>query len=594
MNDENNQISKDTFSIKQNSENEYLLLFSNIKKQIQLLESLIEYIKQYSEVIAFFSTQLNELNISFLKGKDSNSFIKNSPIFHIGKIIKDAIQLQINHLLNITNNQKAFDDITNEFSNLIQIFKDYKKILEDNSQTEDKPNSKIKSTLDSLMEKYEEIENKIVDNYISIKYNENVDMKEDFILENKLEEVHFLEKTFFGFEEISKKDFIKDNEKIEKKALNSFNMIKDQLKNIIEIILKQDNINLNEKQNEIDFIWKNTKLKDDKNISSSNGDSFKYLLKILIDPTINIIDSDDNKRNFRSQTERIPISKLQIKEEKKKSKINFFKMFNKEKEKDNEDENKEENKRKIFILNDEDIYNIVEKMYSLDLNFIDKSCYILDIEREKIETRKLAGKLLGINLNNKITEPISDSEVDRLISLLYNKENIHSFFMILNNYRATGKYEMTERVFNIVVNIYNKTQDFLLKNKNKSIENLVIILSQTFYINEDGNKKYIQDIIKNHSLFKSPEFWENQVRTNLDEQIEKSKLNIKKMNLDLSESEYQKRLDEIILSQFIPLSGHMGNFGISNDIILNIANKTFEYYHTGENTKNLILSLFDK
>ena len=66
------------------------------------------------------------------------------------------------------------------------------------------------------------------------------------------------------------------------------------------------------------------------------------------------------------------------------------------------------------------------------------------------------------------------------------------------------------------------------------------------------------------------------------------------MNLDLSESEYQKRLDEIILSQFIPLSGHMGNFGISNDIILNIANKTFEYYHTGENTKNLILSLFDK
>ena len=594
MNDENNQISKDTFSIKQNSENEYLLLFSNIKKQIQLLESLIEYIKQYYEVIAFFSTQLNELNISFLKGKDSNSFIKNSPIFHIGKIIKDAIQLQINHLLNITNNQKAFDNITNEFSNLIQIFKDYKKILEDNSQTEDKPNSKIKSTLDSLMEKYEEIENKIVDNYISIKYNENVDMKEDFILENKLEEVHFLEKTFFGFEEISKKDFIKDNEKIEKKALNSFNMIKDQLKNIIEIILKQDNINLNEKQNEIDFIWKNTKLKDDKNISSSNGDSFKYLLKILIDPTINIIDSDDNKRNFRSQTERIPISKLQIKEEKKKSKINFFKMFNKEKEKDNEDENKEENKRKIFILNDEDIYNIVEKMYSLDLNFIDKSCYILDIEREKIETRKLAGKLLGINLNNKITEPISDSEVDRLISLLYNKENIHSFFMILNNYRATGKYEMTERVFNIVVNIYNKTQDFLLKNKNKSIENLVIILSQTFYINEDGNKKYIQDIIKNHSLFKSPEFWENQVRTNLDEQIEKSKLNIKKMNLDLSESEYQKRLDEIILSQFIPLSGHMGNFGISNDIILNIANKTFEYYHTGESTKNLILSLFDK
>jgi len=543
MNDENKQENQDTLSIKLNSGNEYLLLFSNIKKQIKLLQSLIEHIKQYFDVISVFSGQLNELNIKFLKGKDSKSFIKNSPIFHIGKIIKDVIQSQINHLENITNNQKAFDDITNEFSNLIQIFQDYQKIIEDNSQTEEKPNSKIKSTLDSLMEKYEEIENKIVDGYISIKYNENVDMKEDFILENKLEEVHFLEKTFFGFEEISKKDFIKDNQIIEKKALNSFNTIKDQTKNFVEIILKQDNINLKEKQNEIDFIWKNTKLKEDKNITSNNIDSFKYSIKIIMDPKINIIDRDDDKKFFISQTEIIPISKLQNKEEKKKSKINFFKMFNKEKEKDNEEENKEEDKRKIFILNDEDIYNIVAKIYSLDLNFIDKSCYILDIEREKIETRKLAGKLLGINLNDKKTEPISDSEVDRLISLLYNKENIHTFFMILNNFRATGKYEMTERVFNIVVNIYNKTQDFLLKNKNKSIENLVIILSQTFYINEDGNKKYIQDIIKNHSLFKSPEFWENQVRTNLDEQIEKSKLNIKKMNLDLSESEYQKRLD---------------------------------------------------
>ncbi len=268
-------------------------------------------------------------------------------------------------------------------------------------------------------------------------------------------------------------------------------------------------------------------------------------------------------------------------------------MFNKEKD-FHEEENKEENKKKYFILNDEDIYNIVAKIYSLDLNFIDKSSYILDIEREKIEIRKLSEKLLGIDLNYNKTEPISDSEADKLISLLYNKENIYKFFMMLNNFRGTGKYEMSERVFNIALNIFNKTQDFLLKNKAKNIENLVIILSQTFYLIEDGNKKYIQEAIKNHPLFQSSEFWENQIRTNIDEHIEKNKLNIKKMNLDLSESEYQKRLDEIILSQFVPLSGHMGNFGISNDIILGIANKIFEYYHTGEKTQNLILSLLNK
>ena len=594
MNEENSQENKDILSMKQNSENAYLLLFSDIKKQIKLLESFSVYIKQYSDVISVFSGQLNELNMAFLKGEDSNSFIKNSPLFHIGKIIKNTIQLQINYLLNITNNLKIFDDITNEFSNLILIFRDYQKILEDNPQAEDKPNSKIKSTIDSLMEKYEEIENKIVDGYISIKYNENVDMKEDFILENKIEEVHFLEKTFFGFEEISKKDFIKDNQEIEKKAINSFNILKNQIKNFVEIILKNDNINLINKQNEIDFIWNNTRLKEDKNISSKSGDSFKYCIRILMDPKINIIERGDNIEIFKSQTQVIPKSKLENKEEKKKSKLNFFKMFNKEKENFHEEENKEENKKKYFILNDEDIYNIVAKIYSLDLYFIDKSSYILDIEREKIEIRKLSEKLLGIDLNYNKTEPISDSEADKLISLLYNKENIYKFFMMLNNFRGTGKYEMSERVFNIALNIFNKTQDFLLKNKAKNIENLVIILSQTFYLIEEGNKKYIQEAIKNHPLFQSSEFWENQIRTNIDEHIEKNKLNIKKMNLDLSESEYQKRLDEIILSQFAPLSGHMGNFGISNDIILGIANKIFEYYHTGEKTQNLILSLLNK
>lgn len=594
MNEENSQENKDILSMKQNSENAYLLLFSDIKKQIKLLESVSVYIKQYSDVISVFSGQLNELNMAFLKGEDSNSFIKNSPLFHIGKIIKNTIQLQINYLLNITNNLKIFDDITNEFSNLILIFRDYQKILEDNPQAEDKPNSKIKSTIDSLMEKYEEIENKIVDGYISIKYNENVDMKEDFILENKIEEVHFLEKTFFGFEEISKKDFIKDNQEIEKKAINSFNILKNQIKNFVEIILKNDNINLINKQNEIDFIWNNTRLKEDKNISSKSGDSFKYCIRILMDPKINIIERDDNIEIFKSQIQVIPKSKLENKEEKKKSKLNFFKMFNKEKENFHEVENKEENKKKYFILNDEDIYNIVAKIYSLDLYFIDKSSYILDIEREKIEIRKLSEKLLGTDLNYNKTEPISDSEADKLISLLYNKENIYKFFMMLNNFRGTGKYEMSERVFNIALNIFNKTQDFLLKNKAKNIENLVIILSQTFYLIEDGNKKYIQEAIKNHPLFQSSEFWENQIRTNIDEHIEKNKLNIKKMNLDLSESEYQKRLDEIILSQFAPLSGHMGNFGISNDIILGIANKIFEYYHTGEKTQNLILSLLNK
>ena len=212
MKDENSEENKEQFFTNEISSNKSLLLFSNVKKHIKLLNSLIGHIREYFDVISVFSVQLNELNLKFLGGNEFVPSLENSPILHIGKIIKDVIQFQINNLLTITKNQKAFDDIADEFSNLLQIFKDHEKNIEENSQNEDKPNSKIKATLDSLMEKYEEIENKIIDQYISKKYNKNVDMKEDIILDEKIAEVHYLEKTFFGFEEISKKNFIQENQ----------------------------------------------------------------------------------------------------------------------------------------------------------------------------------------------------------------------------------------------------------------------------------------------------------------------------------------------------------------------------------------------
>ena len=349
MKDENSEENKEQFFTNEISSNKSLLLFSNVKKHIKLLNSLIGHIREYFDVISVFSVQLNELNLKFLGGNEFVPSLENSPILHIGKIIKDVIQFQINNLLTITKNQKAFDDIADEFSNLLQIFKDHEKNIEENSQNEDKPNSKIKATLDSLMEKYEEIENKIIDQYISKKYNKNVDMKEDIILDEKIAEVHYLEKTFFGFEEISKKNFIQENQEIEKKASNCFNILKDQMNNFTQILLTRNNINLNEKQNEINFIWENTKLKEkdyNDNLSKSE-DLFKYSIKIIKDPIIYLIDNSHNKAISSSKTQIIPQNYLKNKEEKKKTKLNFFKIFNKDKENNIEEENKEEKKKKI-------------------------------------------------------------------------------------------------------------------------------------------------------------------------------------------------------------------------------------------------------
>ena len=246
----------------------------------------------------------------------------------------------------------------------------------------------------------------------------------------------------------------------------------------------------------------------------------------------------------------------------------------------------------MLTLKDEDIYNIVEQLYSFNMKMLDNSEYILDIEKKKIEVVKLSKKLLSFNDKKQTLEEITDSEVDCLIDLLKNNEgNIHKFFIQLNNYRTTGRYEMKERIYNVLIKIFNMTQDFLLEKRNLFLGNIIIILSQTFFRMKNEQRNYIVNDIKGHELFKKEEFWKSQLNCKIEELLEKSKKDIQRMNLDLSEREIQRRKDEAILSQFVPFSTNMKEFGLNSDIILNIANEIFETYNTGCETKTLIISL---
>ena len=283
---------------------------------------------------------------------------------------------------------------------------------------------------------------------------------------------------------------------------------------------------------------------------------------------------------------------MNVETHEKKRKSQKLSLKNNTIEKNKEKEQKpEQNLEEMLTLKDEDIYNIVEQLYSFNMKMLDNSEYILDIEKKKIEVVKLSKKLLSFNDNKQELEQITDSEVDHLIELINNNErNIHKFFLLLNNFRTRGHYEIAEKTFNILVKIFNMTQDFLLKKNNSALENLIIILSQTFFIKKNEKKYYIVYDIKNHQIFKNEEFWKNQIKIKIEEQLTKNN-NIKRMNLNLSEKEIQKRKDETILSQFVPLSTNMKEFGLNSDIILNIANQIFESYNTGDETKALILSL---
>jgi len=556
---ENENPVKNESIISQNSSNDFLLLFSDIKEQPKLLRSFSTFINEYLDLINNFYNKLKEITNNYLSENIFKTSMENLPIFRLGKTLRDIVQSQLNKLENIIKNQNIFKEIDKDFADLIKIIKEYKTISGDSSKGHDS-RTMIQPVVLSLIETYNDIEFKIVDDYIIKKYNKRIfGEKKEIDLDMKLLEVNYLEKTFLEFGESSKNLFFKEFQEIQKKTLNSFNIIKDHMKTLSEIILKQNCINIYEIQNEIDFIGKNPQIKnEDKaknynlNTPKENNNMFKLRIKTLEKKYIKIIDID------------------------------------KEKNKNYEEQNSEEK----LILNDEDKYNIVEQLYNLNMKMLDKSGYNLAEEKKKIEVEKLAKKLLSINDNKQELEQISNSEVEHLIELLNNNEiNMHKFFLLLNNYRAKGKYELNEKTFNILVQIFNMTQDFLLEKKDASLENLIIILSQTFFIKKNVNKYYIVNDIKNHQIFKSEEFWKNQLKIKIEEQLTKINNNTKRMNLNLSEKESQKQKDETIFSQFVPISANMKEFGLNSDIILNIANQIFESYNTGDETKALILSL---
>ena len=556
---ENENPVKNESNISQNSSNDFLLLFSDIKEQPKLLRSFSTFINEYLDLINNFYNKLKEITNNYLSENIFKTSMENLPIFRLGKTLRDIVQSQLNKLENIKKNQNIFKEIDKDFADLIKIIKEYKTISGDSSKGHDS-RTMIQPVVLSLIETYNDIEFKIVDDYIIKKYNKRIfGEKKEIDLDMKLLEVNYLEKTFLEFGESSKNLFFKEFQEIQKKTLNSFNIIKDHMKTLSEIILKQNCINIYEIQNEIDFIGKNPQIKnEDKaknynlNTPKENNNMFKLRIKTLEKKYIKIIDID------------------------------------KEKNKNYEEQNSEEK----LILNDEDKYNIVEQLYNLNMKMLDKSGYNLAEEKKKIEVEKLAKKLLSINDNKQELEQISNSEVEHLIELLNNNEiNMHKFFLLLNNYRAKGKYELNEKTFNILVQIFNMTQDFLLEKKDASLENLIIILSQTFFITKNVNKYYIVNDIKNHQIFKSEEFWKNQLKIKIEEQLTKINNNTKRMNLNLSEKESQKQKDETIFSQFVPISANMKEFGLNSDIILNIANQIFESYNTGDETKALILSL---
>jgi len=192
---------------------------------------------------------------------------------------------------------------------------------------------------------------------------------------------------------------------------------------------------------------------------------------------------------------------------------------------------------------------------------------------------------------NKIDTSITEEEVDELIKLVEGRDNRYVFLRHLNTFRKYGQFEIPEKEFTIICNIFNKIAEFIKKENDFDSMRNIIILSVTYYKLENQNKIYIQKILKRNQLFKEKEIWEYYVNSSILNEVQKHlNKDIKEFDIKDSQKALEKgKYNKIIFSQLMTSVNNMNLFEVSENNIKSIIQTSITYYKIDEESSKILL-----
>ena len=546
--------------------NHILSLIANPKETNKYLEALKEQLEQYYSFNNNQYKELIKLHNRFNQEKYGKNFI-NTPIYHLQTIFNKMIQMQIKLYESIVNTHEIFNLIGTKFVEFEKNIVDVSKKFNLSSYSKNIYND-TNPIFTSMMEYMNELETKVIDEFIWEKYKihtlgpKNNQTSEDLVIRIKS-----LEKSIYDYFQTKKKQYFNKIKESDNKFKLLYNDIKNYLQNYI-INLKDAFKNFYNDLEEFE-----------NNISSQQNNT---------EPSGVVQDNDNNVINSKSG---FLLDETDFYTTKYKIKIISNAKVVTLKNSSNSD--KKDSSEKDTYLTRKEIFEIVSKLYSYELKILDKSQYVLDTEK---------GKLLSLDLSNKLLSYSEDSEeitlkvkqeYDQIMEMINTKlvnniKNIESFFIALNNYRATSKVNFSEMFYDIVIYIYSKAQEFVIKNSNKKIEGLMLILSQTFYKEIDGKKIYILEGIKSHELYQKIDFWKNIIIKYIEDEFKTIR------NHNSTNKISQNRKEEIIRNRLLVYNNLLKDYGINKNNIIELFKQIFDKYKCTEDSRKEIISFINQ
>ena len=129
--------------------------------------------------------------------------------------------------------------------------------------------------------------------------------------------------------------------------------------------------------------------------------------------------------------------------------------------------------------------------------------------KEEIDKREISNYLSGLfNIYNLIYE---DSDKQKLISLLNDKNNQKYFLTTLNDYRTKGICLMRKNALKNLGSLFQYLSELITKDLDAKLFNLFLIMVFTFYYqdNEYSSKYYLFKYFENNPNYKNRKLWEN-------------------------------------------------------------------------------------
>ena len=589
----------------------------------QLSDDLIKYIKGYKQLVQDYMKKIQNMQTNFKKKlaisvnpKTSQIILElTSKIFNLLEQNNELYQLSLDEIdlrlkefdtiikqknEEIKTIQKLSSDLNKELINTYNdVNKNKNNFLNSLSKTEEIVNkfytdrSKISQHESGLGQQMPENEYTLLKDQIKNKLNETT---------NSIKSSKKLEKTY----QDSISQFLKIHNKYVK-SHNSFTEkirkltcdLSDEIKTLIVSFMLSYKNNYKQPLSSIDeYINKFNILEEGKEIDKKISNEYKSdnLLKIIIPnnyrlktisllKNTNYIKTEDNSNsNTNKETKETKTSNI-LQKKKTISKL-------------------EDGFEEMEYISDESLIQTIKSLFK-NFTLIDKEDFNIQLEESKSKTQQYILKIVSnmnsypygkfgknsdknknINISEYKRKELSTDELLDLKELLDIHENRIIFLQKLSDYRSRGKFYLDITDYTLLSKFFNIICDKVKRDFDYHSAEMSIILSQTYFIEENNRKKYLQEGIKENNLFKDKTFWEEILVYSINKEI------MKTMKRDSKTKENKKnsdnKLSNVVFSQVLTLIDNMFEFDIESNIIQEILEPKINYYKWNEGLKSTI------